>query len=215
MSWFVRNESANVPLEIEANESQDNKYHYVSGGPPMKTGITLAALLTAMILIPASLFGQNKFIGVKACTMCHKTDKQGKQLAIWEASDHAKAYKTLLTDKANVIAKEKGIAKPAAEAAECLACHTPNHDKPELFDKGYDMKDGVQCESCHGAGSGYKTLTIMKDKAKAVAAGMKEYKNMDEIKAHCVTCHNDKSPTFKEFKFEEMLEKIKHPIPKN
>ncbi len=29
----------------------------------------------------------------------------------------------------------------------------------------------------------------------------------------CLTCHNEESPTFKEFKFKERWEKIAHPIP--
>jgi cytochrome c peroxidase len=76
------------------------------------------------------------------------------------------------------------------------------------------VKDGVQCENCHGAGSGYKTMAIMKDHAKAVAAGMTDFKDDAAKEKLCVTCHNDKSPTHKEFKFKEMWDKIKHPRPK-
>jgi len=43
--------------------------------------------------------------------MCHKTEKQGSQLSIWQNSRHSKAYETLKTDKANQIAKEKGFKK--------------------------------------------------------------------------------------------------------
>lgn len=173
----------------------------------------IAAFL--MLAIPMTLLAQNKYIGVKMCSMCHKTEKQGQQLAIWEKSDHSKAYKTLLSAKSDSIAKAKGITKPAAEAAECLDCHAPAHKvDAKLFEKGFDLKDGVQCENCHGAGSAYKTIAIKKDKKKAVEAGLTDYKDMAAIEKSCITCHNKKSPTYKGFKFEEAWEKIKHDVPK-
>jgi cytochrome c peroxidase len=153
-----------------------------------------------------------KYIGVKGCAMCHQTEKQGKQRDIWQKSKHSEAYKTLTTAKANEIAKAKGLTKPAAESPECLQCHVIMETK--LVEKTFDMKDGVQCETCHGAGSAYKTITIMKDKAKSIAAGMTEYKDDAAIEKQCRTCHNEKSPSYKEFNFSEMWEKIKHPVPK-
>lgn len=147
--------------------------------------------------------------------MCHKTEKQGNQLGVWQKSKHAEAYNTLTTAKANEIAKSKGITKPAVEAPECLECHTLGKTvDAKLCDKAFDIKDGVQCETCHGSGSAYKNITVMKDEAKAIAAGLKEYKNEAAIEKHCRTCHNEKSPQYKEFKFEEMWPKIKHSVPK-
>ncbi|MBI4549166.1 MAG: cytochrome c family protein [Ignavibacteriae bacterium] len=158
---------------------------------------------------------ENKYVGVKACAMCHKTEKQGNQLAIWQKSKHAEAYKSLTTVKADSIAKARGLTKSASESPECLKCHVIGYDgSADLLDKNYDYKDGVQCETCHGAGSGYKTLAIMKDKAKSVAAGLQLYKDDAEIEKFCVTCHNDKSPMYKGFKIKEMWGKIKHPKPK-
>lgn len=178
----------------------------------MKT--TLLSLIAALILLPAVTTAQNKFIGVKACVLCHKTEKQGTQLAIWQKSGHAEAYKTLLSEKSIEIAKKQGLKKPAHESPECLSCHAPEFKETARFEKNFDIKDGVQCETCHGAGSGYKASNTMKDHAKSVAAGMVEFKDEAAIKAHCITCHNKKSPTYREFKFAEMWEKMKHPVPK-
>lgn len=175
--------------------------------------ITVVLVFIVALVIPSQ--GQNKYVGVKTCAMCHKSDKQGKQLDIWQKSKHSQAYKTLTTVRADSIAKAKGLKKAAAESPECLQCHVVGHDVPaNLVEKGFDYKEGVQCETCHGAGSGYKTITVMKDKAKAVAAGMKLAKNDAEIEKMCKTCHNDKSPVFKGFKFEEMWAKIIHQKPK-
>lgn len=170
----------------------------------------LTLLLIVVVVFAMTSLGQNKYVGVKMCAPCHKADKTGNQMAIWQKSQHAQAYKTLTTPKAAEIAKAKGI-KNAAEAPECLECHGGVDAK--LVDK-YDVKDGVQCESCHGAGSAYKSMAVMKDHAKGVAAGMREFKDAAAIEKSCKECHNEKSPTYKAFKFEEMWGKIKHPVKK-
>ena len=72
------------------------------------------------------------------------------------------------------------------------------------------MEDGVQCETCHGAGSDYKSLKVMKDKQLAMKNGLEMHDNIEEF---CKSCHNPESPTFVEFKFEESWNKIKHPVP--
>lgn len=44
----------------------------------------------------------------------------------------------------------------------------------------------LDCESCHGAGSGYVTLAVMKDAQRARAAGL-----VQPEAAFCQTCHRD------------------------
>ncbi len=83
-----------------------------------------------------------------------------------------------------------------------------------MGDAKADVKDGVQCEMCHGAGADYKGLSVMKDKATAIAAGLKAYPDKAAIEAQCKTCHNEKSPTAKAFNFDERWAKIQHPVPK-
>ena len=76
----------------------------------------------------------------------------------------------------------------------------------------FKVEDGVQCETCHGAGSLYKSMAVMKVKAEAYKKGLAEHKDVAKF---CKTCHNEKSPTYKEFKFDEMWAKVKHSIPKS
>jgi excinuclease UvrABC ATPase subunit len=175
--------------------------------------ILLAVCVLLVAAVSIGYAGDNKYVGVKSCKMCHQSEKQGQQFSIWQKSKHAEAYKSLTTAKAEELAKAKGLKKPAAESPECLSCHTITADA-KLLDKTFDMKDGVQCELCHGAGSAYKVMNVMKDKAKSVAAGLIEYKDNTAIEKHCKTCHNEKSPTYKEFKFADMWAKIKHSVPK-
>lgn len=154
---------------------------------------------------------KHSYIGTETCGMCHKTDKQGKQLDIWKNSVHSKAFTTLTTEAADKIAKEKGFETPAAKTADCLKCHTSGHDVDvSLIGKKFKVEDGVQCESCHGPGSEYKDMKIMKSREESVKNGLMVYEKTEDL---CVKCHNSESPTFKEFNFDEMWNKIKHPIP--
>jgi len=171
-----------------------------------------------LILIPViCLFSQTEtskkhsYVGVQVCAPCHKTEKQGMQLDIWQKSNHSNAFKTLQTEKANTIAKEKGFTTPAAETEACLKCHVSgfNVEKALLGEK-FKMEDGVQCETCHGPGSDYKTLKIMKSREESIANGLIVHKNHEEF---CKSCHNPESPTFVEKDINEMWQKIKHNVP--
>ncbi len=184
-------------------------------------------LLYFLLLISLlfSLYGQEatsasaktaKYVGVVKCKKCHKTVKQGKQFQIWSESKHAKAYETLKGEKAAKIAKEKGLAKPAYESPQCLKCHVTAYDADaSLLGPKFKKEDGVQCEGCHGPGSLYKKKKIMKDRELAIQKGLKFYSVEDgSAEKLCRKCHNDESPTFKEFNFKERWEKIAHPVPK-
>lgn len=155
---------------------------------------------------------QYNYIGVKACGRCHKSEKQGKQLSIWQESIHSHAYKTLQSEESNSIIKEMGFDKPATELKECLVCHASGWDVDEKFvEKGFKVEDGVQCETCHGPGSEYKSLKIMKNRELALQNGLvKVFENTEEF---CRLCHNPDSPTFAGFEFETMWGKIEHYVP--
>jgi len=119
----------------------------------------------------------------------------------------------LQSDEANKIAKDKGFTTPAAETPECLKCHVTAYGvDASLLGTKYKKEDGVQCESCHGAGADYKTLSVMKDKEKAIANGLVI---PTDLKTFCATCHNSQSPTYKEgWDAVASFDKIKHDIPK-
>jgi len=156
---------------------------------------------------------EHGFIGTSACGMCHKTEKQGNQLSIWQGSKHAQAYTTLQTEKADQIAKEKGFQTKAVETPECLKCHASGYNvDASLLGEKFKMEDGVQCETCHGAGADYKSKKVMENKEEAVKNGLKVYEKMEDL---CISCHNAESPTYVDFKLDEYWAKIKHTIPEN
>ena len=171
-------------------------------------------LLTIILLPFISILSQsgNTFVGVESCAMCHKTEKQGSQLSIWQNSAHSKAFETLKTDKANQIAKENGFTKPASETWECLKCHVTGYNlDATMLGKKFKVEDGVQCETCHGAGSAYKDMKVMKDKILSIEKGLIVHEKLEEF---CVSCHNSESPTFVKIDVNEAWNKIKHDVPK-
>lgn len=159
---------------------------------------------------------QHKYVGVSKCKICHKTKKSGNQYGIWMKSKHAQAYEVLKGQKAAELAKKKGITKPPYEAPECLQCHVTAYGvDASLLAPTFKKEDGVQCETCHGPGSDYKKRSVMKNRQKAIANGLKIYSVKDgSAEKLCKQCHNPKSPSYKEFKFNEFWAKIKHPKPR-
>lgn len=130
-------------------------------------GMVVAALLVVFALAAGA---GPTFIGAQKCKMCHKI-----QYDSWAQTEHAKA-----TDDAKASTQWK------FEAA-CLSCHATNQD---------ETLAGVQCEACHGAGSDYKSIQIMKDRQKAVAAGL-----LIPTQATCDGCHDGKDH-HKQVKFD-------------
>lgn len=152
------------------------------------------------------------YVGSAKCGMCHKSDTKGNQLKVWQGSPHAKAYATLQGEKAKAIATEKKLAKPAHESPECLKCHATAAMTAAPATAKVKVDEGVSCESCHGPGSAYQAMTVMK----AITAGTQDVKAVGFAmpdSTTCTKCHNEQSPTFKGFKFEEYVKKIAHPDP--
>lgn len=169
-----------------------------------------------------------KYMGVEKCKNCHNSEKKGDQYGIWKETKHAKAYETLAGEEAKKIAKEKGIDDPQ-KSDKCLKCHVTAFNEPDAKkDDKFDPKLGIQCEACHGPASVHV-------KARLAAAAEEESDDLfgdtggsderidipdGEVDAkpteeNCKKCHNSESPTFKEFKFDERYEEIKHPDPRN
>ncbi|MFC1663296.1 multiheme c-type cytochrome [Patescibacteria group bacterium] len=155
---------------------------------------------------------QRTYVGTAKCKTCHKKTEKGEQFAIWQASKHATAYQTLGTEIAQKIADQVGVGNPQ-EAAECLRCHVTGYGvDAEFLGTKHAKEDGIGCESCHGAGGDYyKKKTMI-----GLISGTIEAKTVGLVKptkAICLECHNDKSPTYVGFKFDEFLKEIAHPTP--
>jgi hypothetical protein len=128
----------------------------------MKKTLQIVALFAvAMGLVALVANAAPTYIGAEKCKMCHKV-----QYDSWCQTKHAKATEVA-----------KASTKPAFEAA-CLGCHATNKS---------ETMAGVQCEACHGAGSDFKALSVMKDVEKAKAAGL-----VIPVQGTCDGCHDGK-----------------------
>jgi len=138
-----------------------------------RTALGLALALTTLVLsTPARASAQHSYIGAEKCRFCHPLQYQS-----WAKTKHAITWGHLKHDQ--------------QKQADCISCHTTN---------GAQLLN-VQCEACHGAGSGYKTLSVMKDREKAIAAGL-----VVPDETTCTRgCHNKRSPTFKGFDFKSAV----------
>ena len=169
--------------------------------------------LTAFTLSPP---GSPEYVGSKSCKGCHKSAKGGKAYPKWESTSHANAFKTLQTPEADKIAADKGFTTKAAETDNCLSCHvTGMNVEGAAFHKKFKKEEGVGCESCHGAASGYKmkhSKAAQKEAAKAAGFSLPNISD-GSAEALCITCHNENSPTYKPFDLKEKWSKIEHGLP--
>jgi hypothetical protein len=170
----------------------------------MRRSIALLGLLLPLlfVLVPSVLAEEHAYVGNKNCRKCHLKEHKS-----WAETQMAKAFETL---KPGVAAEAKTAAgldpqKDYTTDSECLACHTVGHGKEGGFVDVATTPDhlGVGCEMCHGPGGTYTQDHLMSlknreyKKAEVVAAGM-----VAEVgEAQCVACHNEKSPSFKEFDY--------------
>lgn len=150
-----------------------------------------------------------QFVGAKRCGMCHQSAPLGQQYQTWASSRHARAYETLGTEHAKSVAATLGIDDPQA-SGRCLKCHaTAYWFSTQRLSEQIPVEEGVSCESCHGPGKDYISLSVMKDREKAMAAGL--YLPDEQT---CRQCHNDTAPNVVPFDFAQSWERIKHPVPK-
>ncbi len=135
-----------------------------------------------------------EYIGAAKCKMCHNKPATGAQYKQWADSKHAKAMESLKGDEKN--------------DPKCLKCHsTVGHVDEDLI-ASLKVEEGVSCESCHGPGSGYKAKSVMISREKSIAKGL-----IIPDESTCTACHNEESPHFKGFNYEEYLAKVIHPVP--
>jgi len=161
----------------------------------------------------------NRYIGAAKCKNCHSFEAAGDQYGAWEKSKHSTAWRRLAEAPAKEAAAKLGIDDPQ-KSERCLKCHTTAFDAPkERIKKGFDMEQGVQCETCHGPGEQHM-------KARFAAAAMEEEPEEGVVAKYvriptdemifsppmktCLGCHNDESPSFKPFCFYERVPEIRH-----
>jgi Cytochrome c554 and c-prime len=106
------------------------------------------------------------YIGVASCagSTCHgRSEADGRivrqdELRLWQdpsspAGAHSRAWSVLTEPRSKAIATRLGIGE-AASAPMCLGCHATPAPQGRRGPR-FHTSDGVGCESCHGAASGW------------------------------------------------------------
>ncbi|MGB2984638.1 MAG: multiheme c-type cytochrome, partial [Phycisphaerae bacterium] len=149
--------------------------------------------------------GKCKYIGVMACAGCHRGPMMGYQFSKWRLSKHARAYAVLGTPTGYQMAARAGAKGNPQENPRCVRCHTIGAASGnDGFTAGFTPADGVQCESCHGAGSEFRPEAVMRDRRASRQAGLKPV-----TRETCMRCHNNAHG--RPFDYEAAVSMIAHP----
>ena len=158
---------------------------------------------------------QPVYVGARVCGQCHEGKAMGDQFSIWMRSRHAKAYTSLSKPEAREIARRSGIPVEPQQSPMCLGCHATAADAEDWQrDETFALKDGVQCEKCHGPGSEYADAQVMMDRKLAISKGL-----VIPTADTCQLCHLEKGSHTAVLKrppiqIAQGLRDIAHPTPK-
>jgi hypothetical protein len=146
--------------------------------------IALTFLLASLTLPATPQTPARVTLGPSQCVRCHTP-----QAAWWVNDDgppprgHVSTLLQLETADARRYAQRLGLADVYATSASCVTCHAT------VF-RG-DAREGVSCESCHGAGSAYLEVHAQPGAYRlAVDAGMTDLVgNVKAWTTRCLECH--------------------------
>ncbi len=161
-------------------------------------------LFLAVLTAAAQDQPKPEYVGSEQCARCHMPAETGDPYVKWLRSRHALAYWRLATDWSKFLASRRETYRDVEEPIQeerCLMCHhtgaqDPNTGRAPTFRK----EEGVGCEACHGPGSEYMALSVMKDRAQFLAKG-----GVIPDEQVCKKCHRDDR-----FRYEEWVKKIDH-----
>ncbi len=151
--------------------------------------LILAGGLLVFSALPAAAQARRPvYVGAKVCAECHEGPSMGRQTTIWLRTKHARAYANLFRPEARAIAKISGVPIEPQKSPLCLGCHaTAANAEDQDKDDTFSIRDGVQCEKCHGPGSEHADARAGTDPAAFVQARL-EIPDSSE----CMKCHKDK-----------------------
>ena len=141
------------------------------------------------------------FVGSLGCksSSCHGgAGPKRSQYFTWSEKDyHTKAYAILLNARSDRLAESLKITAPAggppaaATSARCTVCHAPFQSVAQhRLASTAHPDEGVSCESCHGAASGWLRGHTRKDWTynTRVGAGMRDLRSLYVRANACVAC---------------------------
>jgi hypothetical protein len=157
-------------------------------------------LLLLAGLAAGAAYAAGRFEGVASCvgSTCHgRAEGNGAvvrqdELRLWQepssrSGAHSRAYAALVSPRGQRIVGTLGLGA-AGSAPACLGCHaTPVGERGERF----QISDGVGCEGCHGAASGWiaSHYAVGASHASNLANGMIALDDPRARAAVCLDCH--------------------------
>ena len=167
-------------------------------GMPRK--IVALVLVAMLATLAAGAAIAERFEGVASCagSTCHgRAEGNGAvvrqdELRLWQepssrAGAHSRTYAGLVSPRGQRIAGTLGLGA-AGSATACLGCHaTPAGQRGDRF----QISDGVGCEGCHGAASGWiaSHYAVGASHAANIAGGMTALDNPQVRASVCLDCH--------------------------
>ena len=140
------------------------------------------------------------FVGSLGCksSSCHGgAGPKRSQYIIWTQQDfHSRAYAVLISARSARMAETLHLGSATTDA-RCTVCHSPFASvNPARLLPAAHPDEGVSCESCHGAASGWLRSHTRPDwkYATRVGAGMHDLRNLYVRANACVACHQNVDP---------------------
>jgi hypothetical protein len=162
----------------------------------------LVGLAAPVVAAPGAAHAGAVFEGVASCagSTCHgRPEGNGAvvrqdELAHWQdpasqTGAHSRALRVLASPRGMRIAATLGLG-PAPSAPACLGCHATWAPAAHQGAR-YQLSDGIGCESCHGAASGWLAshYTVRGSHADNVAHGMIALDRPAVRAGVCLDCH--------------------------
>ena len=166
-----------------------------------------AILLAALIVVLPSgavtkvqtTGGRHEGVASCAGSTCHGRQVpdgaivRQNELVTWQdesspSGAHSRAWRVLAEPRSRAIAQRLGIGE-ATSAPMCLGCHATPASAPR--GARFQTSDGVGCEACHGAASGWLSshYAVGASHAANVSRGMVPLDNPKARAAVCLDCH--------------------------
>lgn len=166
----------------------------------------MGGLVCLFIIVPAIATEKEPFtpLGAPSCASaaCHNQNL-GKgipfsEYSTWTTYDpHHKAYESLFSPRSDRMVKNLYNTETGSAASTqlCLNCHASNQGKSEHAGSGFTLTEGLGCESCHGAASGYLSehysvkFKKMSSQEKEKEFGLTNTKDLSSRNKMCADCH--------------------------
>ncbi len=154
------------------------------------TTLSTLVVLSTPGLVRAQADELPSYVGEAVCQECHSPGHGRRPCLLGTIAEHNRAYQTLGKLEAGHIASVSGVTEKPRESRICLGCHATGSDAgPRWMTSTFNIADGVQCETCHGAGS----LHV------AAYSSSEDNRSLDRQqgigrgnRAECVACHVDR-----------------------